>query len=79
MNYQKDQKLIRPEKTGFNMFAEYTQLQLTFLAIITLMSQTMYILNYSPTVMFRGTPCMILKRKNVTLFCPERTYVDPEV
>jgi len=22
---------------------------------------------------------MILKRKNVTLFCPERTYVDPEV
>ena len=24
---------FRPEKTGFNMYAEYTQLQLTFLAL----------------------------------------------
>ena len=23
----------RPERTGFNMYAEYTQLQLTFLAL----------------------------------------------
>ena len=25
---------VRPERTGFNMYAEYTQLQLTFLALI---------------------------------------------
>ena len=25
---------FRPERTGFNMYAEYTQLQLTFLALI---------------------------------------------
>ena len=24
---------FRPERTGFNMYAEYTQLQLTFLAL----------------------------------------------
>ena len=25
---------FRPERTGFNMYAEYTQLQLTFLALV---------------------------------------------
>ena len=25
-------KKLRPERTGFNMYAEYTQLQVTFLA-----------------------------------------------
>ena len=25
---------VRPERTGFNMYAEYTQLQLTFLALV---------------------------------------------
>ena len=25
---------LRPERTGFNMYAEYTQLQLTFLALV---------------------------------------------
>ena len=26
--------IFRPERTGFNMYAEYTQLQLTFLALV---------------------------------------------
>ena len=25
---------VRPERTGFNMYAEYTRLQLTFLAFV---------------------------------------------
>ena len=29
-------RTIRPERTGFNMYSEYTQLQLTFLALHSL-------------------------------------------
>ena len=33
---------FRPERTGFNMYAEYTQLQLTFLALVPWMKAMIY-------------------------------------
>ena len=34
---------VRPERTGFNMYAEYTRLQLTFLALVPWLEVNCYV------------------------------------
>ena len=45
---------FRPERTGFNIYAEYTQLQLTFLCIITLVLRICLYMQYTIYILHKG-------------------------
>ena len=47
---------FRPQRTGFNLFAEYTQLQLTFLALQPWFRVYIYIQNTIYCIVYGGQP-----------------------
>ena len=62
---------FRPERTGFNMFAEYTQLKLTFLALHSCVAYARFSLNkWFCCSSFKIVSFQIFP----TLFLPKKTF-----